>query len=86
MQFRLRDLIWATSLVALGLGYLHATQLWTAHNAHISKPFQSPLRIYMIIGSYVGCELIGAGLLHPFKLWWLGAVLGLIAGFTLLRL
>lgn len=86
MQFQLRDLLWATSLVAIGLGCIHACELWHIHHHYILRyGYHSPLGTYMILGTYVGYGLIGAGILKPFKLWWIGAILGPLIGWYLLR-
>jgi hypothetical protein len=71
-RFSMKDLLLATTLIALGLGVL----AWSNHYQDTTK-LEQPQPIALV--SYFACRaLIGAGLFAPFKRPWLGAVVGVV--------
>jgi hypothetical protein len=68
LQFSLKRLLVSTGLISVGLGYLFAAiRLGQLRYA------------IMLLPLFCAGPLICAGILHPFRLAWLGAVIGFLA-------
>jgi hypothetical protein len=71
LQFSLRRLLASMLVVAVGLGLVMMICL------DRFPSMQPPWPILLLIA---GCALTGTGVMNPFRLWWAGAILGLVAG------
>jgi hypothetical protein len=75
MRYSLKDVLVSITLVCVGLG-----SFILAANSGLAV-LEQPIVLFPIVG---GAALVGAGLFHPFKLAWLGAMLGVIVIIALL--
>jgi hypothetical protein len=69
-RFALKDLLLSTTLIALGL----ACYVWVQRSQ--IPLLEHPIILLPLIGSGA---LVGAGILHPFRVAWMGALIGALA-------
>ncbi len=81
-KFSIKDLLISTTLVSAGLSIISLIFYFRLH----APSFDLRLFIPVMSAFFLGCALIGAGMLYPFSCTKVGAVIGLIAGFLFLRL
>jgi integral membrane sensor domain MASE1 len=66
-RFGMKDLFVSTTLIAAGLGYMVAAD-------GINLPDSITVPLWFVSGA-----AIGAGICHPFRLAWVGAIIGALA-------
>jgi hypothetical protein len=73
LRFQIKDLLVSMTLISAGLGCFTA--------AIVIPLLESPFALVLYIGAG---SLIGAGVLHPFKIAWVGAIIGTLTMMGLL--
>jgi hypothetical protein len=80
-RFSIKDLMLATTLVAVGMGLIYV-----AYQACLHPRFGNYAAFQFSGGLFGGAALIGAGMLIPFKRPWTGTIIAVALVFLALQL